>query len=243
MNFTVFYDYGSLCGKIAGDILSLLKGTPTAHICIAAGHSSIGIFEELIKLYQKGELDFSSARFTAMDEWLGMNENTKGSCGDFLVEHFLSKLNFIPENICLVNGKAPDLNEECRRIEHTIYDNGGLDYILLGVGMNGHLALNEPGTPEDAGVHLSQLDSVTKNVGKKYFDTAPELEGGITIGIGDIKKAKKVVLAVNGEKKAEIVKKIYQQAVSPQIPASFLKNWDNAEILCDKAAAALINEK
>lgn len=240
MSFAVLETEQELANVVADEICSLIQRKPNAQICIAAGHSSLGIFQTLTAAYQEGKVDFSMARFTAMDEWKGMNENTKGSCGDFLVQHFVSQVNFAEERICLVDGLASDLTAECKRIHDTIYHNGGLDYLVLGVGMNGHLALNEPGTPVDSGVHVTELDAVTKSVGKKYFTDAPSLEGGVTIGLGDMERAARKVLVVNGSKKAEIVKKIVESEASSSLPATLLKKWSNADIFCDREAAAFI---
>ena len=107
---------------------------------------------------------------------------------------------------------------------------GGFDIILLGMGMNGHLALNEPGTPFDSTVHTTQLDPITKEVGKKYFEDTPQLSGGVTIGLGDMAKSRDVLLIVFGEKKREIIQKLLDSEPTVDLPASFLKTLPHARV-------------
>ena len=241
MEFQIFETDALLASAAADEVCSLLQKKPDALLCIAAGHSSLGVFQELIQRFQKGEVDFSQAGFAAMDEWLGMNETTPGSCGDFLEKNFLSRVNFPPERVRLVNGEAAELETECREVQENIQAAGGLDLILLGVGMNGHLALNEPGVNFSLSVHTTQLDSVTQQVGTKYFEDAPQLTGGVTIGIADIAAAKRAILLVNGEKKSRIVKEVMDSSVTNRLPATALKEMPQAAIWCDLAAASLLS--
>ena len=207
-----------------------LKKKPESVLCVAAGHSSIGPLQILVERYQRGEVDFSKAKFIAMDEWLHMNETVPGSCGDFLHKQFLDHVNFKPENVRLIDGCAEDMEAECASLKADIENAGGFDLILLGMGMNGHLALNEPGTPFDSTVHTTLLDPVTKEVGKKYFEDTPQLEGGVTIGLGDMAKAKDVLLIVFGEKKRAIIQRLLDSEVTPDLPASFLKTLPQAKL-------------
>ena len=207
-----------------------LKKKPDSVLCVAAGHSSIGPLQILVERFKRGEVDFSKAKFIAMDEWLYMNETVPGSCGDFLHKQFLDRVNFKKENIRLIDGCAEDMNAECAALQADIEAAGGFDLILLGMGMNGHLALNEPGTPFDSTVHTTQLDPITKEVGKKYFEDTPQLTGGVTIGLGDMAKGRDVLLIVFGEKKREIIQKLLDSEPTVDLPASFLKTLPQARV-------------
>lgn len=207
-----------------------LKKKPESVLCVAAGHSSIGPLQILADRYARGEVDFSKAKFIAMDEWLHMNETVPGSCGDFLHKQFLDHVNFKKENIRLIDGCAADMDAECASLKADIEAAGGFDLILLGMGMNGHLALNEPGTPFDSTVHTTELDPITKEVGKKYFEDTPQLSGGVTIGLGDMAKAKDLLLIVFGEKKREIIQKLLESEPTTALPASFLKTLSHARL-------------
>ena len=207
-----------------------LKEQPESVLCVAAGHSSIGPLQILAERCERGEVDFSKAHFIAMDEWLHMNETVPGSCGDFLHKQFLDRVNFKPENVRLIDGCAKDMDAECASLKAAIESVGGFDLILLGMGMNGHLALNEPGTPFDSTLHTTVLDPITKEVGKKYFEDTPELSGGVTIGLGDMAKGRDVVLIVFGEKKHDIIQKLLDTEPTTALPASFLKTLPHARI-------------
>ncbi len=240
MDFKIYNSAADIGKKIAEELAQVLANKPNALICIAAGNSSLCLFEELIKLHKQNKISFKDAYFIAMDEWLNMNKDTKGSCGDFLVKNFFSNVNFNPNNIRLVDGKANDLQEECNELKNFINEHSGIDYMVLGVGMNGHLALNEPGVSFEKSVHVCALDEVTKNVGKKYFSNSPQLEGGVTLGISDIKNSKKVVLIVNGKAKQEILKSIINSEITNNIPATVLKDWQHSVIMCDEQAGELL---
>lgn len=237
MEYVVLQTAEEIGEVVAQEIATLIKEKPQANICIAAGHSSLWTFEKLVEKVKHGELSFSQANFTAMDEWAGMNETDSGSCGDFLVKHFLSQVDFCPENISLVNGRAVDPQQELERIASFIREKGGIDYMVLGVGMNGHLALNEPGTSFTSGPHLSQLDEVTCTVGAKYFEEVPSLTGGVTIGLGDICRTGRCVLTVNGVKKAPILHRFLDSSPTEELPVTVLKTIENCTVYCDKEAA------
>lgn len=241
MKTVILENYSKLSQYCAEKLCRQLEQTPNSLICIAAGNTSLGIFEELIKMNNAGKIDFSKAHFIAMDEWLNMNVDTQNSCSSFLKRHFISKVNLKPEHVRYVDGTAKDKGKECAEIEQYIDSFGGIDFLLLGCGQNGHLALNEPGTDFDSTVHVTQLDEITKTVGQKYFNETVSLEGGITIGIRQIRQAKKTILAVNSDSKKQIVQAIINSPIGTNIPATALREIKEAELVCDKAAALAIN--
>lgn len=242
MNFFMFDTTKELCNFEAEKIVSIIAKNPHAMICLAAGHSSLGIFDQLINLYKNKRVDFKDCKFIAMDEWQGMTFETPGSCGDLLETKFISHVNFKRENICYVNGCAENLMDECNRISDFISSNNGIDYMLLGIGMNGHLALNEPGVDFSNSVHFAELDEVTKKVGEKYFNNIdkPTLNGGITLGINDIKQAKTITLCIIGEKKSNILYNLMTSDITNMLPATAIKELSNATVICDCEAATKI---
>lgn len=237
MEFRVFDSAQALAQAEAERIAALLHDKPDALLCIAAGHTSLPVFDALLAMQQKGELSFARAKFVAMDEWLGMNRDTPDSCGDFLVRHFLSRADFAAENVRLANGCAADPQAECESLTRFIADNVGLDYVLLGMGMNGHLALNEPGVDFRLGAHVTGLDEVTQRVGQKYFAHGAALRGGLTLGVADLLAARQVALHVTGAGKSEIAARLMSEPVSNALPATAVKTLPNARIWMDSAAA------
>lgn len=243
MDIQIFESYDLLSEEIAKEITEDLNKNPKQLLCIAAGYTSLGVFKYLIDAYKAGKADFSKASFVAMDEWLHMSADTPESCGNFLVENFLKYVNYAPENVRLWDGTVADTDAECQDVLQFIENHGGhMDYLVLGMGMNGHLALNEPGVDFNVSAHICCLDPVTQKVGQKYFTEGASLTGGITLGISDFKKAKRTVLAVNGAKKAELLKKVIdaKKAVN-QLPATALYDFENASLYCDYEAGALIS--
>lgn len=242
MEVRVFKNKDILAARAADRICAQLREKPDSLLCIAAGHSSLGVFHELAKRHRQGEADFSRAGFAAMDEWLGMNDTDPGSCGDFLRKHFLSQVNFPSHRVRLVDGRAKDPAAECASLKAFIAAAGGIDFLVLGIGMNGHLALNEPGVDFSLSVHITELDSTTRQVGQKYFDpslASPSLTGGLTIGIADMAEVRQVLLLVDGAKKAPILKEVLDSPVTNRLPATALKGMPHSAIWCDPDAASL----
>lgn len=218
-----FENETSIATAAADIICQQLKEKPNSLICIAAGHSSLPLCKELITRYKNKEVDFSQAYFIAMDEWLHMNPSIPGSCGDFLIQNFLSHVNFPKSHVRLFDGLANDTLAECADVKKLIESLGGFDIMILGMGMNGHLALNDPGSPFDSTVRVSEIDEVTKSVGTKYFSDAPKLTGGITIGLKEICSSKNIILIVFGVHKQEIIQKLINTPATTELPASVLK--------------------
>ena len=235
----VFESSLDMSNQVASEIATLIKKEPEALICIAAGHTSLGLFHCLSALYEKRELDFSKAAFVAMDEWLGMSPSSSQSCGDFLTKEFLDKVNFQPDRVCLIDASVENPEVECLRVEQFILDHsklGVIQYLVLGSGMNGHIALNEPGTEFNMRTHVTNLDRITTEVGQKYFEKTTELTGGITLGIANFNESERCVLMINGQKKRSILNRILNEPVGKDIPATAVRKFPNASIYCDRDA-------
>ena len=135
-------------------------------------------------MVKRGELDVSRARFVSLDEWVGLSADAmEDDCTHFMMRYCYGPLNIPAEHMTLFDPCAEDLEAECRKIDQVIFDNGGIDFMMLGLGMNGHLGLNEPGADFHNYSHVMGLSDVTKSVGQKYFSQQTTLSGGITVGI------------------------------------------------------------
>ena len=219
----------------ADSVAALLAQKPDAVLCLAAGHTSLPVFEAF---FRQG-LDFSRARFVGLDEWVGVAPDADGSCARFLEQNFFSRANVRRQNIRLFNALAEDLTAECAAVESQIEAWGGIDYLLLGMGMNGHLALNEPGDAFGHTAHVAELSATTKAVAPKYFSAGvPPLRQGITLGVADFLRARRVQLAVFGAAKAPVVARLLEfSAPTTELPATALYSLPDAELLLDAAAA------
>jgi galactosamine-6-phosphate isomerase len=204
---------------------------------VASGDSPAGLYKEIAERASRKELDVSSWFFVGLDEWIGMNGNDEGSCRYHLNHQLFYPLQVAESKICFFDGRTNNPEEECQKIENFIDQHGGIDVAILGLGMNGHIGMNEPGTSLRTRSHVADLDSTTQQVGQKYFKKKQELKKGITLGIATLMGARHVILIVNGNKKAEITQKIIEEEISEKLPATLLRNHAAFKIYLDKEAA------
>jgi glucosamine-6-phosphate isomerase len=234
----IIYDnYSELSLTTAQRIASIMQAKPDALLCFPAGDTSIGTFNHLIELNRAGAISFKECKIVGLDEWTNLGGMKGENCFSFLKKHLFDHIDYSSDNLCFFDGESSDLEMECNKTNAFIRKYGPIDMMLLGVGMNGHLGLNEPGTSFDLYSHIVLLDDITKNIGKKYFSGEVHLSGGISLGVKYIMEARTVILQLNGEKKAEIVKRLIESDLSTDFPASVLKSHANAFLLMDKQAS------
>lgn len=240
MDIKVFDNYNKMCCDTSDIIVQIVKKKPYALLCLAAGHTSFGIFNEMVNISKHSDVSFKDCRFIGLDEWAGLGRGDDGSCIDLMYNNLFNPLGIDDKQIIFYDGKG-NLHEECNHIDEYIKQLGPIDFMLLGMGMNGHLGLNEPGTPFNRYSHVVNLDETTKSVGQKYFKNSIQLSGGITMGMLHIKQTKRVILCVSGDKKADIVKKLIQAELTEKLPASYLKTLSSASLFLDSEAASYID--
>lgn len=236
----IYPDYAYMSSAAAGRVIDLINHKPDSVICFPSGSSPKGMFDSLVTANQNGRVDFSKCIFVGLDEWIGLGAGDDGSCRDLLDRDFLKPIGLREDQIVFFDGKALDPQAECDRVNKIVESLGGLDLIVLGVGMNGHLALNEPGTSWDSYAHISELDPVTVEVGQKYFQQPTALTRGITVGIRHILDASAAILLASGKAKAPVIQRALAFPVSKDFPATVLQNHLNAEFILDADAAELI---
>jgi galactosamine-6-phosphate isomerase len=187
---------------------------------------------------QKNELTIDHWRFLGLDEWVGLNGADEGSCRWHLNRELFTPLQIKEDSICFFDGASENLDQECADTESYIQKQGGIEIAIVGLGMNGHIGMNEPNTPIISRSHVIDLDPITIEVGQKYFNKPQPLTRGITLGMATILDAKHLILVVSGSKKAAIVKQVLEGPISESIPASLLRNHPNCSIYLDEAAAS-----
>lgn len=240
MKIVVYNSNEELSASSADMIASVLESKPDALLCFPAGETSIGTFEQLIMMNKTGKISFSKCRIVGLDEWAGLGEMKSENCFSFLKKYLFDHIDYDPSRMCFFDGESDDLEGECRKTDDFLAEYGPVDMMLLGAGMNGHLGLNEPGTPFNLLSHIVNLDETTKKVGQKYFSGSVGLTRGISLGMRHILNSSMVILQLNGERKATVAKMISETEPSPEVPATALKLHNNSFMLLDKAAAALL---
>src|SRR5664279_4697587 len=241
MKQIIYKDYTELSVKTAELIADIISKKPDALLCFPAGETSVGTFKHLIELNKKGKISFKKCKIVGLDEWANIGDMKSENCFSFLKKNLFDYIDYSKDNFCFFDGEASDLTKECFKTDNFIKENGPIDMILLGAGMNGHLGLNEPGTSFDLYSHIVFLDETTKIVGQKYFSGKVNLTTGLTLGVKYIMEAKTAILQMNGERMAPLVRRLIESEVSPAFPASVIKEHKNSFLLIDKEAAKLIS--
>ena len=238
MQINRYKSYEHMSQAVANLVVQQVQRKPDSLICFPSGESPTAMLRILVKLAEDGKVDFNHAHFVALDEWVGLDKNNAGSCSYYLNEHFFSQVDLSPTQIRFFDATAPDLDRECQKMNDYISRLGGLDIMIVGIGMNGHIGLNEPGAIFKAYANHSALDPVTVDVAQKYFKQQPHLSKGITLGLGHLAEAKTPVLMASGEKKADIIARALNGPVSSSVPASIFQTLPNAQVFLDEDAAA-----
>lgn len=240
MKIQIFKDYQSLSQSTTAIIVDSIKSNKHSLICLASGHTPIGVFEEMSREVKHNNLDLSGCTFLSLDEWVGIDPNDAGSCLTMLKKDCFEPLGLQPHQTEYFNVQTDDLEKECERINSLIEKNGGLDIMLVGVGTNGHIGMNEPGTSFESYAHISTLAEETKTVGQKYFTKPTALSLGITLGLRHLREAKLPIVMASGEKKAAIIAKGLNDLPSEEIPVSIAQLIPHGYVLLDEAAASLL---
>ena len=243
MQIFIENSYESMSAKAADKIMEIIASIKNPVLCPASGDSPKGLYKEIIERIKQKNIDTSGWYFVGLDEWLGMNENDEGSCRYHLNHDLLKPLSIDEKNISFFDGRAKDVQSEIQKTSNFIKKNGGIDIAIVGLGMNGHVGMNEPGTDPSLHAHISEIDAITQQVGQKYFKQNQEITHGITLGIADIMEATHVILLVSGRKKASIVQRVFEGEISEQIPASLLRTHKNFSVYLDEEVASLLQKQ
>jgi len=240
MKIVIKDSYKAMSEQAANDLVELMDHSVSKLVCLASGDTPSGVFEVLVNRQKSGSIDLSQWKFVGLDEWAGMNGADEGSCRYHINKQFFTLLHISEDNICFFDGRA-NLQAECRRTEDFIKRHNGIDVVILGLGLNGHVGMNEPGAPPLEHSHVSAIDEETQRVGQKYFTSPHDLSQGVTLGLGNIMESRQVILLVSGAHKAKIVKRIIEGESSENVPASLLRSHPSLTIYLDKEAAQLLN--
>ncbi len=234
-------DYKDMSRKAANIISAQVIMKPNCVLGLATGSTPIGTYDQLVEWYSKGDLDFSEVTTVNLDEYKGLPRTNDQSYYYFMHQHLFDRVNIDPERTNVPNGMEPDAEKECGRYEELIRSLGGVDLQLLGLGHNGHIGFNEPGEAFEKETHCVDLTESTIEANKRFFASADDVpKQAYTMGIKTIMQAKKILIVVNGENKADIVERAFFGPVTPEVPASILQLHNDVTLVGDEAALAKI---
>lgn len=226
--------------RVAANIISaqvIMK--PDCVLGLATGSTPIGTYEQLIRWYEKGDLDFSQVHSINLDEYRGLSPENDQSYRYFMNTHLFDKINIDKKNTYVPDGLEPDKEKACQDYEEIIHAHGGVDLQILGLGHNGHIGFNEPGSAFEKETHCVTLTETTRQANARFFASMDEVPTeAYTMGIKSIMQAKKIVVIVSGESKKEIVKKAFHGPITPEVPASVLQLHNDVILVGDEAALA-----
>ncbi|MCW3089982.1 MAG: glucosamine/galactosamine-6-phosphateisomerase [Ferruginibacter sp.] len=232
--------FEDLSSQAAIDLIELMQAREDPLVCVASGDSPAGLYKNIAGKINKKELDISRWSFVGLDEWVGMNGTNEGSCRFHLNNQLFGPCHVKDTQIFFLDGSTEDLQKECAEAETFVKQQGGIDVAILGLGLNGHIGMNEPGTSLSSRTHVTTLDTLTQQTGQKYFKEQQQLNEGITLGLATLMEAKYVMLLVSGPHKAAIVKKVLEGEISEEVPASLLRGHPGLSVYLDAAAAELL---
>lgn len=239
MEIIVCKNYEEISVKGAEIIAGQIKVKPDSVLGLATGNSPIGIYQRLCLMYEAGALDFSQIKTFNLDEYLPIKPTDPNSYAAFMHENLWDKVNILPENCHIPTGdiSMDEAKEACRRYDESITKAGGIDLQLLGIGRNGHIGFNEPSDRLLCGTHVTGLTESTVEANSVLFPS-PEMmpRHAVTMGMGLIRNARKILLVANGRNKHDALKALLNGEITTTVPASLLQLHPNVTVVCDEEA-------
>jgi glucosamine-6-phosphate deaminase len=231
--------------RIAGSLVAeAIKQTPALRLGLAAGNTPIGLYRNLVHLHRTTRLDFSHVRLFNLDEFIGLPSDSPHHYRMFFHHHLIDHINIDPAHLHLLNGQAEkDIASYCISYERLIRNQGGIDLQILGIGQNGHLGFNEPGSSLNSRTRRSLLSASTKHHLRRAFDDKSVPQWAVTMGLGTIREARTLLLLAFGAHKAEVVAKALEGPLSAFMPASSIQLHPSVALVLDREAAGSLSNQ
>jgi len=238
MRVLVTPDYQALSQTAAELVLKAVRAKPGIKLGLPTGNTPLGMYEELVRRYRIEQLDFSQIQTFNLDEYVGLTNDHPKSYHRYMRRHFFDHVNLLPANIHIPEGSpGVDLDAEAVRYENQIRKAGGIDLLIVGVGANGHIAFNEPGSAFDSRTRAVDLAAETIRNARQHFGNDPVPARAITMGVATILEAGRILLLASGVSKADAVERALHGPVSASVPASALRLHPRVIVLLDESAA------
>lgn len=240
MNLILCKNYDEMSQKAAELIAKQINEKPNSVLGLATGSTPIGTYSRLIEMNKNNAIDFKNVVTFNLDEYYPISHSNSQSYHSFMNENLFKYINIDLNNTHIPNGETVEPTTECAEYEKQIEAFGGVDLQILGIGRNGHIGFNEPSNHFTKGSFKVKLTESTIEANSKYFDENPMPHYALTMGVGSIMSAKKIILIATGKAKADAVKALVDGEVSPACPASILQFHRDTVIYLDKDAASLL---
>jgi len=241
MTILVTKDYAEMSRKAADMVGAQVILQPESVIGLATGSTPEGMYQALANRCDNGQVDFSEATSYNLDEYYPIDPANEQSYIYYMTKNLFSKVNFKEGNTHVPNGSGEDIEAICTKYDEAIEMAGGIDLQVLGIGNNGHIGFNEPADYFESGTHLVTLDAKTIKANARFFEKIEDVPTrAISMGIGTIMQAKKIIMLVSGASKAEIVEAMVFGKIDPKVQASILQLHKDVTLILDEAAAEII---
>jgi glucosamine-6-phosphate deaminase len=238
MEVIISKTYEQMSRAAAEAVADVMNAKPNAVIGMATGSTPLGLYQELVRMHKKELLDFSQVTTFNLDEYVGLPTTHDQSYHYFMHENFFKHVNIPPQNIHIPSGTTSNYHAFCEWYEKRIIEAGGIDVQILGIGSDGHIAFNEPASSLSSRTRLKTLAKMTIDDNARFFKSRDEVPiYAITMGVGTIMEARKILLLANGKKKADAVAQAVEGPVTSMITASALQMHPDASVYLDDAAA------
>lgn len=239
IKFIICEDKEEVAKEAAKIFAKAIREKPDIVLGLATGGTPLGLYKELIRMQKDDGLGFSRVGSFNLDEYLGLSGDHPQSYRYFMNTNLFNHIDINKSNTHVPDGKAKDTLDSCRKYEENIKQAGGIDLQLLGIGGNGHIAFNEPGSESDSRTRVVDLTEKTIKDNARFFEDESQVpKKAVTMGIGTILETKKIVLLATGSNKKDAVVKSVKGSVSPDVPASFLQNHPDCTFITDREAAS-----
>lgn len=244
MRIIIVKSYDEMSKKAADIVAELVRRKPDCVLGLATGSTPEGLYAELVRRHREEGLNFSKVTTFNLDEYYGLDGNHPQSYRYFMNEKLFNGINIKKENTFVPDGTVPvkDIERYCKKYEKTIKEKGGIDLQVLGIGGDGHIAFNEPGSSLSSRTRLVALNEQTIKDNSRFFKSADEVPRyALTMGVGTILEAKELLFLANGEKKADVVAKALEGPITSSITASALQLHQKVTAILDESAASRLS--
>jgi glucosamine-6-phosphate deaminase len=239
MEVIIAKTYEEVSRAAAEAVADVMNAKPDAVIGMATGSTPLGLYQELVRMHKKQGLDFSQVTTFNLDEYVGLPVTHSQSYHYFMHENFFKHVNIPPQNIHIPSGTTSNYRAFCEWYEQRIKESGGIDVQILGIGSDGHIAFNEPSSSLSSRTRLKTLAKQTIDDNARFFNSRDEVPVyAITMGVGTIMEARKILLLANGKKKAEAIAAAVEGPITSMITASALQLHHDSTVYVDDEAAS-----